>query len=89
MSEMAKNRRKWNQNEMRSAVEDVLAKKCGYLKASKLYNVPKATVIYYCEKVKNGASLSELLGQALGRKTILPQEMERQLKQYIIEMDRR
>lgn len=72
MSEMAKNRRKWDCNQMKTAIEEVWAKKCGYLKVNNVYNMPTATLIYYCDKVKNGESLSQL-SQAVRKKTILPQ----------------
>jgi hypothetical protein len=68
---MPKIRRKWSTECMKSAVEDVLNKRSGFMKAAKAYNVPKCTLIDYVKKVKAGQKLDDLLDTPLGRHSVL------------------
>lgn len=44
-------RKNYNAEDMIKAIKAVTAKKCGYLKAAKKYNVPRSTLVRMCSKV--------------------------------------
>lgn len=46
-------RKNYNQEDMIKAIEAVKAKKFGYLKAAKMYNVPRSTLARMCLKVSS------------------------------------
>ena len=47
-----KTQTKWNENNLRCAMNAVLNKEMGYQKASKQFNIPKTTLIRYIKKFK-------------------------------------
>lgn len=75
----------WNEEDMKYAVEAVRTKKMGYLKAAKLYKVPRATLFRYCKSDKN---INDIKKNTLGRNPILPQELEAKLVDYILNMEK-
>ena len=75
--------KKWN---MENAINGVITKEMGHLKAAKSFNVPKST-LELC--VKRGNPLEEQSALQMGRKPILSPEMEEDLVQYCLEMDKR
>lgn len=78
-------RQTWCKESMRKAIEDVRNKKMGSLKASKLYKVPRTTLRRLAAKVD--VSTEEATCAKLGRKPTLPQELEKQLVQYVLTME--
>lgn len=45
-------RKNYNKEDMIKAVEAVRSKTCGYLKAAKMFNVPRSTLARMCSKVR-------------------------------------
>lgn len=78
--------KKWNPENMKNAIEAIKSKQMGYLKASKSFNVPKSTLELY---VKRGQPLEEQCTIKIGRKPVLTSEMEEDLVQHCLEMDKR
>lgn len=60
---------------MDNAVHDVLAKRMGFLKTVKSYDVQKATRIDYVKKVNIDETLDNLLNRSQGRQRILIPEV--------------
>ncbi|XP_072389756.1 uncharacterized protein [Diabrotica undecimpunctata] len=58
----------------------------GYLKASKVFGVPKGTLERY---VKSDKTPEELVGISIGRRPILPLELENELVEYALTMEQR
>ncbi|KAK9717490.1 CENP-B N-terminal DNA-binding domain [Popillia japonica] len=58
----------------------------GYRKASQVYNVPKGTIERY---IKDNRNVEDLVKVGLGRKQALPDELERKLAEYCIEMEKK
>ncbi|KAJ4438723.1 hypothetical protein ANN_14670 [Periplaneta americana] len=56
----------------------------GLRKAVKLYNVPQTTLQ---RSVNNNMSPEECVKLKIGRKTVLPAELEKQLVEFLVEMD--
>lgn len=75
----------WCKESMRKAIEDVRRKKMGSLKASKLYKVPRTTLRRLAAKVDLSAEVATC--SKLGRKPTLPEELEKQLVQYVLAME--
>ncbi|KAK9685653.1 CENP-B N-terminal DNA-binding domain [Popillia japonica] len=73
--------KQWDPKQMKLAVEAVKNKEMGYLKPSKVFGIPKTTIEDY---VKKGASVNPI-----GRKPVLPKELQDDLALYCLEMDRR
>lgn len=78
--------KKWNPENMKNAIEAIKSKQMGYLKASKTFNIPKATLELY---VKRGRPLEEQCKLQIGRKPVLTAEMEEDLVQHCLDMDKR
>lgn len=78
--EAQKKRKGWPRESMAQAVAAVRKKEMGYLKASTTYNVPKRTLIRY---VKDPRPINEVINIKLGRKPVLPPELERSLVAYM------
>nr|CAI5862407.1 unnamed protein product [Callosobruchus analis] len=70
---------------MISAVAAVQTKKMGYLKASKTFSVPRATLFRFV-KEKND-SIAEVVDKPIGRKPVLDRDIESQLVDYILVME--
>nr|CAH7753508.1 unnamed protein product [Callosobruchus chinensis] len=81
-----KQRKKWDAESMKRAVEAVRNREMGTLKASKSFNVPKSTLIDY---VRSKKSTETLINIKLGRKPALTLDLEQALVQYALEMDKR
>ncbi|KAJ4429063.1 hypothetical protein ANN_26063 [Periplaneta americana] len=80
-------RKKWSEEAMRKAVESVQKKEMGFLKASKLYQVPRSTLENYVNH--KSKTIDELLKGKIGRKCVLGEELERELALYCKIMDER
>ncbi|KAJ4440331.1 hypothetical protein ANN_08470 [Periplaneta americana] len=78
--------KKWDTNDMIKAITSVREKKMGLRKAVKLYNVPQTTLQRF---VNNNMSPEECVKLKIGRKTVLPAELEKQLVEFLVEMDNR
>nr|CAI5829533.1 unnamed protein product [Callosobruchus analis] len=72
-----KKRKTWDRANMISAVAAVQTKKMGYLKASKIFSVPRATLFRFV-KEKN-ESIAEVVDKPIGRKPVLDRDIESQL----------
>lgn len=78
--------KKWNPENMKNAIEAIKSNQMGYLKASKIFNVPKSTLELY---VKRGQPLEKQCTLQIRRKPVLTPEIEEDLVQYCLEMDKR
>ena len=67
------------------AVRVVRSGEMGYLKASKYFSVPRGTLERYVKDTSR--SPEELVNVHLGRRTVLPSELEDKLVEYCITMD--
>ncbi|KAF2890630.1 hypothetical protein ILUMI_15543, partial [Ignelater luminosus] len=76
---------KWKEEDMKQAIEAVRNHTMGYLKASKHYKVPWATLYRYCKSDKN---LDDIKKDTLGRQPILPPELEDKLVNHIVKMEK-
>jgi hypothetical protein len=65
------------------AVRVVRSEDAGYIRASKYFSVPRAN----SEEVPTSPSPEELANVHLGRKTVLPSELENKVIEYCIIMD--
>lgn len=83
----AQKRKKWDKPSMLAAVSAVRNKEMGYQKASKQFNVPKSTLRDYIKNADKNPE--ELVDTNMGRKTTLSHEMETELVNYCLEMERR
>lgn len=79
-------RKQWCPDAMKKAYEAIKNKEMGYLKASKVFKVPKSTLEYY---VKNPKDLDELIATKLGRKPTFSPDIEGELAKYCLEMVQR
>lgn len=78
-------RKQWDKVKMKSAVIAVKNKEMGLLKASKTYGVPRSTLKDYVKKPLE--DIQKLLDVPLGRKPILPVELEDELVEYCMNME--
>ncbi|KAI4453984.1 hypothetical protein MML48_scaffold00007257 [Holotrichia oblita] len=81
-------RKKWNAEAMLAAISAVKNNEMGYLLASKTFNVPKSTLEDYV-KNKSRKSPEEMIRTNLGRPPVLPKDIEVDLVDYCVEMDKR
>jgi hypothetical protein len=72
-------RKDWSKKAMCRAVR---SGQMGYLKASKYFSVPRGTLERYVKDTSR--SPEELVGVYLGRRTVLPSELENKLVEYCI-----
>ena len=80
-------RKCWSEDSVRRAVEAVRNKEMEFLKASKLFNVPRSTLEKYVDnKTKD---LDTTLKRKIGRKCALGDELENELASYCKVMDER
>ncbi|KAJ4432782.1 hypothetical protein ANN_21421 [Periplaneta americana] len=82
----ATKRKQYDKEAMLGAVRAVRNGEMGYLKASKYFEAPKRTLERF---VKDNRSPEELVDIPLGRKPVLPSELEEQLVQYCSDMEER
>lgn len=80
-----KTRKLWSQTQMAKAIEAVREKKMGYLKASKEFRVPRATLFRLANSTETNASTAA--STILGRKPVFPKELEDELQKYLVEME--
>lgn len=78
-------RQTWDKSAMKEAIAAIKEKRMGYLKASKLFNVPKTTLRRLLGKTDQ--PLEEAVSSKLGRKPILLPELEGHLVEYILTME--
>lgn len=78
-----KKRKQWDKSAMQKAVEACRQKEMGYLKASKIYGVPKGTLERYVRDENSN------IDAKLGRKSSIPAWVESKMIDYLLEMDRR
>lgn len=71
---------------MITAIKRVRAKEMGLKKASRLYEVPKTSLKRYV--LQTDKSPEEVVNSCIGRKPILPKELEKKLVEYLLEMER-
>ncbi|PSN37908.1 hypothetical protein C0J52_19526 [Blattella germanica] len=71
----------WDKESMQRAITAVRAKEMGYKAASKAFSVPRATLKDYIKKGGNQTA-QELIDQRIGRKPVLPQDLEDELVKY-------
>lgn len=79
-------RKTWDRVKMKEAVITVQNKEMGLLKASKAFQVPRSTLKDYVKKPAE--ELQKLLDVPLGRKPILPPQLEYELVEYCLLMDK-
>lgn len=89
-------RAKWEEDDMRRAVNVVISEKMGFLRASSTYNVPKSTLERRVKKARiynmneDTDSDPDFGKKSLGRyKTVFSKEQENELSQYIKSMEAR
>lgn len=78
-------RKKWDPDAMMKAVEAVRKKEMGYLKASKIFRVPRSTLENYVNHKSKDAET--LCHTKLGRRPVLPETMENDLVDYCLMME--
>lgn len=81
-----KTRQTWDKDAMANAIKAIRDKQMGFLKASKTYGVPKTTLIRLSKM--EDQSLSDVTNHKLGRKSTLPSELEAELCDYILEIEK-
>lgn len=79
-------RKKWDKLKMKQAVLAVKNKEIGLLKASKTFEVPRSTLKDYVKKPIE--EIQTLLDVPLGRKPILSPQLEDELLEYCLTMER-
>ena len=87
MDKIKKKHKQWDPEDMKEAINAVRGGEMGYLKASKLFFVPKSTLEDYVKQ--SDKTPEELVAVPIGRKPVLSPEMENDLVSYCLEMDRR
>lgn len=81
-----KTRQTWDKDAMANAIIAIRDKQMGFFKASKTYGVPKTTLIRLSKM--EDQSLSDVTNHKLGRKSTLPSELETELCDYILEIEK-
>ena len=79
-----KQRKTWNVEIMQLAVEAVRTNKLSYKKAAQIFQVPNTTLR---RLAKTNLPLKDCVNTKLGRKPIMPPEMEAQLVHYLLIME--
>jgi hypothetical protein len=80
-------RKKWDHERMKAAIEAIRNKKMGSCKASRVFNIPQTTLERYVKDRQK--SSSETAKTKLGRKQVLPCEVENDLAEHCLLMERR
>jgi hypothetical protein len=80
-------RKNWSKEAMCRAVRVVRSGDTGYLRASKYFSVPRGTLERYVKDTSR--SSEDLVNVHLGRRTVLPSELENKVLEYCIIMDQR
>ncbi|KAK9736730.1 THAP domain [Popillia japonica] len=87
MSRIGKKHKTWNPDQMKLAIRAVREKEMGYLKTSKVFDVPKSTLEDYVKQFDK--TPEQLVAAPIGRRPVLSLEMEEDLVSYCLETDRR
>ncbi|KAK9719307.1 CENP-B N-terminal DNA-binding domain [Popillia japonica] len=87
MSRTGKKHKTWNPDQMKLAIRAVREKEMGYLKALKVFDVPKSTLKDYVKQFDK--TPEQLVAAPIGRRPVLSLEMEEDLVSYCLEMDKR
>lgn len=85
----AKNlRKKWKSEDMIKALDSVMNQRMGLKIASKTFNVPRSTLQRFLKRQKeNNLAAEEVVQTQLGRKTVLGEDIEKDLVNYILTME--
>jgi hypothetical protein len=78
-------RKAWDKESMVRAVKAVRDKEMGLLKASKMFNVPRETLKDYVKS--RGKEVEHLVTMRMGRKPVLPAQIENKLVNYCLLME--
>ena len=80
-----KRRKLWSPAQMARAITAVREKKMGYLKASKEFQVPRASLFRLVNSKEQDAKVAA--STTLGRKPVFSKELEQELQNYLIQME--
>ena len=80
-------RKKWDPERMKAAIEAIRNKEMGSYKASRVFNVPQTTLERYVKDRQK--SSSETVKTKLGRKQVLRCEAENDLAEHCLLMERK
>jgi len=80
-------RKKWDPERMKAAIEAIRNKEMGSYKASRVFNVPQTALERYVKDRQK--SSSETVKTKLGRKQVLPYEPENDLAEHCLLMERK
>jgi len=80
-------RKKWDPERIKAAIEAIRNKKMGSYKASRFFNIPQTTLEHYVKERQK--SSSETLKTKLGKKQVLPCEAENDLAEHCLLMERK
>jgi hypothetical protein len=80
-------RKKWDSERMKAAIEAIRYKEMGRYKASRVFNVPQTTLECYVNIWQE--SSNETIKTKLSRKKVLPCEAERDLTEHCLLMERK
>jgi len=80
-------RKKWDRERMKAAIEAIKNKEMGSCKASRVFSVPQTTLERYVKDRQK--SSSEAVKTKLGRKQVLPCETENDLAELCLSMERK
>jgi hypothetical protein len=75
----------WDTENMIKAIKAVRNKEMGYLAAAKQYNVPRSTL---CDYVRSNWDPFQATQSKLGRKSIIPPDLEEKLVEYLLLSER-
>lgn len=78
-------RQTWDREAMKNAILAIRENRMGYLKAAKFFNVPKTTLIRLSKN--RDLPLERLTNIKLGRRAVLPDNLEVELVNYILTME--
>ncbi|KAK9738270.1 CENP-B N-terminal DNA-binding domain [Popillia japonica] len=82
MSRTGKKHKTWNPDQMKLAIRGVREKEMGYLKASKVFDVPKSSLEDYVKQFDK--TPEQLVAAPIGRRPVLSLEMEEDLVSYCL-----
>jgi hypothetical protein len=80
-------RKKWDTERMKAAIEAIRNNEMGSYKASRVFNVPQTTPERYVKDRQK--SSSETVKTKLGRKQVLPCEAENDLAEHCLLMEKK
>lgn len=81
-------RKKWNNQHMEQAIDSVNNGEMGLKAASKMFHVPRSTLQRLAREAKaSNLPTSNIVSTKLGRKTVLGNDLEKELIHYILEME--